>query len=46
MKRPLSLIVITKDPKTMQEVQTRFDAQTGFPRWQLARWFFRAFFTI
>jgi hypothetical protein len=46
MKRPLSIIVITKDPKTMQEVHTRYDAQTGFPRFRLVLWFVRAFFSL
>ncbi len=46
MKRPLSVIVITRDPKTSQEIHNRFDAQTSFPRLKLWSIFFRAFFSI
>ena len=45
MKRPLSVIIITKDPKTLREVHNRFDAQTSFPRLKLFSIFLKAFFT-
>ncbi len=32
MKKPLSIIIITKDPRTQQEVHDRFDMVTSFPR--------------
>jgi hypothetical protein len=32
MKTPLSVIIITRDPATNQEVHNRFDALTAFPR--------------
>jgi hypothetical protein len=45
MKRPLSVIIVTKDPATQREVHNRFDVETGFPRLRLAAIFFRAFFS-
>ena len=45
MKHPLSVIIVTKDPKTLQEVHNRFDTQTAFPRLALIGIFLRAFFT-
>jgi hypothetical protein len=35
MKRPLSVIIITKHPETMKEIHTRFDVQTNHPRLKL-----------
>lgn len=46
MKRPLSVVIISKDPKTMREIHNRFDAQTSFPRLKLLSIFFRAIFSI
>jgi hypothetical protein len=46
MKRPLSVIVITKDPKTQQEVHNRFDALTNFPRLKLLMILAKAFFFV
>ncbi len=46
MKRPLSVIIITKDKKTGQEIHNRFDAETGFLRLKLISIFIRAFFTV
>jgi hypothetical protein len=46
MKRPLTVVIITKDPKTLQETHNRFDAVTGFPRLRLLTIFFRAFFSV
>ena len=45
MKRPLSVVIISKDPKTLQEVHNRFDAQTNFPRLKLLFIFFKVLFT-
>lgn len=46
MKRPLSVVVISKDPKTLREIHQRFDAQTNFPRLKLLAIFFRAVFSF
>ncbi len=46
MKHPLSVIIITRDPKTQREVHTRYDAQTRFPRFRLMLIFFRSFFSL
>ncbi len=46
MKRPLSVIIISKDPRTHQEHHHRFDAQTSFPRLKLLSIFLRAVFSI
>ena len=32
MKLPISVIVITRDPATKQEIHHRYDALTSFPR--------------
>jgi hypothetical protein len=45
MKRPLSVVIISKNPKTMQETHNRFDTQTSFPRVRLFFIFLKAFFT-
>ncbi len=45
MKRPFSVIIISKNPKTMQETHNRFDTETRFPRLKLFTIFLRAFFT-
>jgi hypothetical protein len=45
MKRPLSVIIITKDPSTQREIHNRFDVETGFPRIRLCLIFFRALFS-
>jgi hypothetical protein len=46
MKRPLSVLVITKDMKTQQEVHNRFDVLTRFPRLRLIGICIRAFFSL
>lgn len=45
MKRPLSVIIVTRDPATQREVHNRFDVETGFPRMRLFVIFFRALFS-
>lgn len=45
MKHPLSVIIVTKDPKTLQEVHNRFDTEAIFPRLALLGILLRAFFT-
>mgnify|MGYP001438143808 CR=1 FL=1 len=45
MKRPLSVIIVTKDLKTQREVHNRFDVETGFPRIRLFGIFLRALFS-
>ena len=35
MKRPISVIIISKDPRTLREIHNRFDALTNFPRLKL-----------
>ena len=44
MKHPMSVIIITKDPKTLQETHSRFDAETSFPKLKLLSIFFKALF--
>ena len=44
MKRPLSVIIISKDPATLQETHNRFDMQTSFPRLKLLVLFFKLAF--
>ncbi len=46
MKRPLSVVVISKDPKTLRETHQRFDVQTSFPRLKLFAIFLKAVFTF
>lgn len=46
MKLPLSVIVITRDPATRQEVHNRFDALTSFPRLKLLLIALRAAFSL
>lgn len=46
MKRPLSVVIITRDPKTEQEIHNRFDAQTNYPRFKLFAIFFKAIFSL
>jgi hypothetical protein len=46
MKRPLSVIIIAKDPASKQETHHRFDAETSFPRLKLFSIFLRAIFSI
>ncbi|MBI1807216.1 MAG: hypothetical protein HYR76_09220 [Ignavibacteria bacterium] len=46
MKRPLSVIIITKDKKTQQEIHNRYDVQTSFPHLKLLSIFLRAFFSF
>ncbi len=45
MKKPLSVIIITKDPKSMRETQNRFDTEASFPRLTLLTVLLKAFFT-
>jgi hypothetical protein len=46
MKLPLSIIVISRDPATRQEVHNRFDALTSFPRLRILAIAFKAAFSI
>ena len=46
MKRPLSVIIVTRDKRTSQEIHNRFDAQTSFPRIKLFLIFCRAVFSL
>jgi hypothetical protein len=46
MKRPLSVLIVTRDQATLQEVHHRFDVETGFPRLRLLGIFLRAFFAL
>ncbi|MBI3192847.1 MAG: hypothetical protein HYZ34_00095 [Ignavibacteriae bacterium] len=45
MKRPLSVIIITKNPETMKEIHTRFDVQTNSPRLKLISILLKAVFS-
>lgn len=44
MKHPLSLIIISKDPRTQQEIHNRYDTLARFPRLALLGFCLRAFF--
>lgn len=46
MKLPLSVIVITRDPETKQEVHNRFDALTAHPRLKILLIALRAAFSL
>ena len=46
MKTPLSVIIITRDAVTNQEVHNRFDALTGFPRFRILIMALRAALSI
>jgi anthranilate/para-aminobenzoate synthase component II len=46
MKRPLSIIIISKDPRSQQEVHNRFDVLTRFPRLSLLGICLRVFFGV
>lgn len=45
MKRPISVVIISKNPHTMQETHNRFDALTSFPRLRLFVIFLKALVT-
>ncbi len=45
MKRPLSVIIITKDPRTMRETHNRVDVQTSHPKLSLHSILVKALFT-
>lgn len=45
MKHPLSVIIISKDPKTQREVHNRFDTLTSFPRLKLLSILLKALFS-
>jgi hypothetical protein len=44
MKRPLSIIIIAKDPRTQQEIHNRYDVAARFPRLAMLGVFLRALF--
>lgn len=46
MKHPLSVIIITKNKNTGQEIHNRFDALTSFPRLKLISILLKSFFSI
>jgi hypothetical protein len=46
MKLPLSVIVISRDPVTKQEIHNRFDALTSFPRVKILLIALRAAFSL
>ena len=46
MKLPLSVIVISRDSKTRQEVHSRYDTVTGFPRLKILLLAVRAAFSL
>jgi len=43
MKQPLSVVIITKDPKTQRESHNRFDVAPDFPV-QIVFYFLKAIF--
>jgi hypothetical protein len=46
MQRPLSVTIISKDPKTLREIHQRFDVQTNYPRLKLCAILLRAVFSF
>jgi hypothetical protein len=46
MKRPLSVIIVTKDRATLQEIHHRYDVETRFPRLRLLTVVLRALFAL
>ena len=46
MKLPLSVIIISRDPATRQEIHNRFDVLTAFPRLRLLLIALRAAFSL
>ncbi len=46
MKRPLSVIIIAKDPVTLREIHHRFDEETSHPRLALLGILFKAIFSL
>ncbi len=46
MMKPLSVIIITKDPKSDKEIHYRFDSLTSYPRLELIKILLKSLFTI
>lgn len=46
MKKPLSVIIITKDPKSEKEIHHRYDSVTSHPRLEIIKILFKSIFTI
>jgi hypothetical protein len=46
MKRPISVIIITRESNGSREIHNRFDALTRFPRLRLCAILVRALFSI
>lgn len=46
MKRPLSVIIVQRNPRTERETHHRFDVETRFPRLRLFSIFFRVLFSL
>jgi hypothetical protein len=45
MTRPFSVIIITKEPGSLQERHTRIDTETSFPRLKLLLISLKSFFS-
>ncbi len=46
MKRPLSVVIITKHPDTMQEIHRRFDTTTSYPRLKMISILLKVLFKV
>jgi hypothetical protein len=43
---PLSVLIVTRDSTTQQEVRHQYIVETRHPRWELVRILFHALFTV
>jgi hypothetical protein len=43
---PLSVQIVTRDSRSQQEIRHQYLMETRFPRWELVKIFFHAFFSI
>ncbi|MDI6803623.1 MAG: hypothetical protein QME58_07225 [Bacteroidota bacterium] len=46
MKKPLSVIIITKNQKSEKEIHNRYDSVTSFPRLEIIKILFKSLFTV
>ncbi len=46
MKKPLSVIIITKETKSEKEIHHRYDSVTSYPRLEILKILFKSLFTI
>jgi len=46
MKRPISILIITKSKESGEEIHKRYDGETNFPRLYLLKIFLRMIFSL